>query len=176
MTAQTIFAGRIRIEYLKDPIGIDCTRPEIQWLPMGAKAQTAFRVVEKDPDGRILSDSGKVLSGATAIPESWNFLDDAGKPYASFNHYSYGSISSWLIDRAAGIRVENGELLIRPYPDPRLGWIRCESLTPLGRVRSAWRYEDGLVRFEVSVPCNTQATLLLPGREKLTLGPGDYRF
>ena len=117
-----------------------------------------------------------VKKGATAIPESWNFLDDEGKPYASFNHYSYGSISSWLIDRAAGIRVENGKLLIRPYPDQRLGWIDCESLTPLGRVRSAWRYEDGSFRFEISVPCSAEAAVILPGREPLTLGPGDYQF
>ena len=55
MTEATIRADRLRVEYLKDPIGIDCLQPEIQWLPTGAGAQTAFRVVERDPAG---SDRG----------------------------------------------------------------------------------------------------------------------
>ena len=65
MTEATIRADRLRIEYLKDPIGIDCLQPEIQWLPTGAGAQTAFRVVERDPAGTILSDSGKIPSRST---------------------------------------------------------------------------------------------------------------
>ena len=117
-----------------------------------------------------------VKKGATTIPESWNFITDDGKVHDSFNHYSYGSISSWLIDRAAGIRVENGQILIQPYPDPRLGSMDCSYLSPLGRIRSAWRYEGDRVLYEIDIPCNAQAALLLPGREKQILGPGQYRF
>lgn len=117
-----------------------------------------------------------VKHGATTIPESWNCITDDGKAHASFNHYSYGSISSWLIDRAAGIRVENGTILIKPYPDARLGSIDCSYLSPLGRIRSAWRYEAGEPRYVIEVPCNATACVKLPGREEMTLTPGTYEF
>ena len=115
-----------------------------------------------------------VKKGATAIPESWNFINDEGKVYNSFNHYSYGSISSWMVDRAAGIRVEKGELTIRPYPDPRLGSMDCIYHSPLGTVRSAWRYEGEDVKYEIEVPCNVSARVQLPGREETVLTAGTY--
>ena len=52
MTASGIYADRIQIEHLFHPSGIDQRRPEIQWIPVGAKKQTAFRLVEKDRTGR----------------------------------------------------------------------------------------------------------------------------
>ena len=117
-----------------------------------------------------------VKKGATAIPESWNFITDDGKVHDSFNHYSYGSISSWLIDRAAGIRVENGQILIRPYPDPRLGSMDCSCLSPFGRIRSAWRYEGDQIRYRIELPCSATARVCLPGREPVTLEAGEYTF
>ena len=65
MAAGSISADRIQIEHLFHPLGIDTRCPEIQWIPVGAKKQSAFRVVEKDRAGQLLFDSGKVLSSAT---------------------------------------------------------------------------------------------------------------
>ncbi len=136
-------------------------------------ADTAYALLLQDTPPSWLY---AVKKGATSIPESWNFINEKGVPYNSFNHYSYGSISSWLIDRAAGIRVEHGEMVIRPYPDKRLGTMDCCSLTPMGKVRSAWCYDGDTVRYEIEIPCNQAAKVLLPGREAMTLAAGKYSF
>ena len=52
-TSSQIYAHRIQIEHLNNPLGIDYHQPEIEWLPTGAKQQTAFRVVEKNPQGQV---------------------------------------------------------------------------------------------------------------------------
>ena len=54
-------AIRLRTEYLKDPMGIDCIHPRLMWNCEGGLEQTAYQVICTDPDqdGSVLFDSGK---------------------------------------------------------------------------------------------------------------------
>lgn len=36
-------ATRLRVEYLKNPIGIDITKPRLSWNCEGGKKQSAYR-------------------------------------------------------------------------------------------------------------------------------------
>lgn len=117
-----------------------------------------------------------ISQGATTIWEQWDGVDSEGKPHGSHNHYSYGAIVGWLFDRVCGIVVENGQLTIRPYPDRRLGYASARYLSPLGEIRASWQYQgDGLI-FDITVPCNTEATLILPDQRTMRLTPGTYQF
>lgn len=56
-------AVELRTEYLKDPVGIDFTRPRFFWQCEGGIIQTAYRIVCTG-GGETLWDSGKVISSA----------------------------------------------------------------------------------------------------------------
>ena len=66
--------------------------------------------------------------------------------------------------------------MVRFYPDKRLGSMDARSLTPMGKVRSAWCYDSDTVRYEIEIPCNQAAKVFLPGREAMTLPAGKYSF
>lgn len=117
-----------------------------------------------------------VKKGCTTIPESWDCFDEAGNPKDSFNHYSYGAVVGWLMDCVCGIVVEDGAITIRPYPDERLKYAGAVYDSPCGRIVSQWRYEEGTCRYRIEIPCNTKATVILPGREPQTLPAGIYTY
>ena len=118
MSASPIYAARIQIEHLTNPIGIDYICPEIEWLPVGAKSQTAFRIVETAPDGTLLSDSGKVLSSATTY-----------QPKAK--KHSRDIVSVWIElwdeeDKKGEIRFASYELGLTKASDFKAKWIDPE--------------------------------------------------
>lgn len=117
-----------------------------------------------------------VRKGATTIWESWDGVDEAGKVYSSFNHYAYGAVVGWLFDRVCGIAVEDGKISIRPYPDPRLGYAEAVYRSPVGTIRSAWKYEGDQLLFSVSIPSNTETRIQLPGEQPKLVPAGEYTF
>jgi alpha-L-rhamnosidase len=118
----------------------------------------------------------EVERGATTIWESWFGIRPDGTRRGSHNHYAFGSVSGWLMSRVAGIRLENGEILIRPYPDRRLRFVEAEYRSPMGTIRSAWRYEGERLLVEVQIPTNGKATLTLPDGSCHVLAPGCHSF
>lgn len=117
-----------------------------------------------------------VKKGATAIPENWGAYGEDGSVNGSFNHYSYGAIVGWIFDCACGIRVEDGQITICPYPDQRLGYAKASYESPFGKIVSGWRYEKDQVIFEVEIPANQKACLILPNGRKEELAAGSYQF
>lgn len=55
-------AIRLRTEYLKDPIGIDYTKPRLSWNCEGGEKQSAYEIEAKNENGEIVWQSGKVVS------------------------------------------------------------------------------------------------------------------
>lgn len=71
-----IRAIRLRTEYLKNPIGIDYTRPRLSWNCEGCIRQTAYQVIAEDEYGKQLWDSGKINSSKMVhIPWCGEALD-----------------------------------------------------------------------------------------------------
>lgn len=117
-----------------------------------------------------------VSKGATTIWENWKGVAEDGTVKDSMNHYSFGSVVGWLFDRVAGIVVEDGSITIRPYPDKRLGYAKAKYLSPLGEIISAWRYEEGQYIYEITIPCNAEAKVILPDGREFNLSAGSYIF
>ena len=117
-----------------------------------------------------------VIKGATTIWENWQGIAKDGSVRDSMNHYSFGSIVGWLFDRVCGIIVENGEIIIRPYPDPRLGYAKAVYLSPLGKIESSWIYKEHKIQFEFLVPGNCTARVFLPNKEEYTVEAGKYIY
>ena len=122
-----------------------------------------------------------VKMGATTIWERWNSVMPDGhinpEGMNSLNHYTFGSIAGWLVSYLCGIRPsEPGykKAVLEPMPDERLGEARAEINTAAGRFVCGWRFEDGNVRYEISVPFGAEAELRLPDSDPQILKCGKY--
>lgn len=123
----------------------------------------------------------EVKLGATTVWERWNsLLPDgtiSGTGMNSLNHYAYGSIVDWMYRNLCGFNpVEAApgykQAVLRPMPDPRIRSAKMEMDTASGQYKLSWRYDGQDLHYEVTVPFDCTADLMLPdGRtEKLTAG------
>ena len=126
-----------------------------------------------------------VTQGATTIWERW----DGQKPDGtfqtvgmnSFNHYAYGAIGEWLYTHVAGIEIDKENpgykhFILAPHPGGGLTNANAEFESMFGKIKSAWKIDDGNFMVEVEIPANTTATVILPNSEKKELGSGKYSF
>ena len=107
----------------------------------------------------------EIKHGATTIWETWDGVREDGSVHDSLNHYSYGAISGWLFKDVAGINLEFGEVLIKPHPNLELGHVDCLYNSPLGPIRSYWKYEDDKIDFEIELPSNVKGKAIFPNNE-----------
>lgn len=124
-----------------------------------------------------------VTQGATTIWERWNsYTKEKGfggmNAMNSFNHYSLGSVLSWLYEYALGIRRADKigwkKFIIKP-DFAGFSEISGGFETPFGRVESGYEIVGGKVKFYCTVPVNTQAEIILPGMTE-RVGSGKYFF
>ncbi len=121
----------------------------------------------------------EVVNGATSIWERWDSYtkeDGFGRHNAamnSFSHYAFGAVCEWMFRSLAGI--DSGEpgfnhVVLRPSPpspgsnpDQRpLHWVKAHHDSIHGRISSAWKLENGIFTYDVTVPPNTTASVFLP--------------
>ncbi len=126
-----------------------------------------------------------VTLGATTMWERWNswhpekgFVDTSMN---SLNHYAYGAVGDWMYRHIAGIDLDLAEdtgplLRLQPWPDARLG--RCDAAldSPVGRIESHWRLEDGKTSYTFVVPEGVTSELILPGEKSREIGSGKHEF
>ena len=144
-----------------------------------------------------------VRNGATTIWERWDgWTPEKGfqaSSMNSFNHYSLGSVGVWLYSGAAGIQADEAQpgykhFTLAPQFTSRLSHVKATLDTPYGVIASHWHAEGEQMLYDVTVPPNTTAELVLPvpardvrqggqalaGTEgnttKLALVAGAYRF
>ncbi len=107
-----------------------------------------------------------VTRGATTVWEFWDAVSDVGRlKMSSHNHYSPGSVGSWLYQVVAGLEIGAPgykRLLIQPRPGGGLTYARAACETLHGPAASAWRLADGYLHLDVTIPPNTTATVRLP--------------
>lgn len=128
--------------------------------------------------------------GATTMWERWNSYSHAdgfgSAGMNSFNHYAYGAIGAWMVERLAGLAPDPEQpgykhFFIQPFPGGPLQSAAAELETPYGLARSAWALEGDRLTLEATVPPNTTATLRVPAGWKgkdlpPALLPGTHRL
>jgi alpha-L-rhamnosidase len=112
-----------------------------------------------------------VKNGATTIWERWDgWTPEHGfqaSSMNSFNHYSLGSIGTWLYSSAAGIQPNDAspgykDFLLSPQFTSRLSSVKATFDSPYGVIASAWHLEKDQVLYDATIPPNSSATLTLP--------------
>lgn len=118
----------------------------------------------------------EVDCGATTIWEHWFGIMPDGERRSSHNHYAFGAVAGWLMSRVLGINLADGKITIRPYTDRRLGYASGKFISPLGEIKSSWRYDGDIITFEFTIPTAMNATVILPSGEQKLLQSGNHVF
>ena len=114
--------------------------------------------------------------GATTIWESWEGTEAQGG-IASLNHYSKGAVCEWLFKSMCGIRVAGeNHFIIAPKPGGSFTFAKAGYQSIYGRVESGWRKENEKYVFEVTVPSNTTADVILPDGSRHRVKAGIHKF
>jgi len=140
--------------------------------------ETAYKLVESD---RFPSWLYSIKQGATTIWERWDgYVKGRGfqsPGMNSFNHYAIGSVGEWMYGNILGIRSDGSDpgyrnIIISPKPGGSLLWARGSYHSINGAIEVSWKRADQHITFEVEIPANTRATLILPTTEQVTEGEG----
>lgn len=123
-----------------------------------------------------------VTKGATTIWEHWDGIMENGDFWSadmnSFNHYAYGAVADWVYGKAAGISTLEEypgyeRVRIAPQPDPRLDWLKASVDTRYGTIRSEWKKEGNVWRYEITTPVEAR---IVTGADSRTVPAGSYIF
>jgi alpha-L-rhamnosidase len=115
----------------------------------------------------------EITKGATTIWETWEGINEEGRPQLSLNHYSPGSVINFLHRKVAGLdAAEPGyhRIAIHPLPGGGLTHARAVYESVHGLIISEWMQENDRMQVNITIPANTRATVTLPGAlvEKIT--------
>lgn len=128
-------------------------------------SELAYKVLENEEKPGWLYE---VKSGATTIWEDW-------EGSVSHNHYSPGSVCEWMINTIAGIMVKGeNQFVIKPVPGGSLKYATAEYDSIYGKVTSSWEKSAGGYNFDIVIPSNTKATLLLPNGKEMQIDSGHH--
>lgn len=112
-----------------------------------------------------------VTQGATTIWERWDgqkpdgTFQDVGMN--SFNHYAYGAIGEWLYSRVAGIGIDEKHpgykhFVLAPHTGGDLTYVNASFESVHGTISSRWKLEEGNFTYNIEIPANTSAQVVLP--------------
>lgn len=127
----------------------------------------------------------EVSMGATTVWERWNsVLPDghiSGTGMNSLNHYAYGSIVEWMYRYMCGLNeTVPGFKKVRfaPNPDPenRVGKAQMVYDSASGRYECGWEKTESGYTYNITVPFDCEAEVVLPDGRTETVGKGSYTF
>ncbi len=159
------YGWRVGTGFLSTPLVLDVLAKE--------NVEYAYKLLENEEMPGWLF---MVKENSTTIWESWegDSTPDAG--IASLNHYSKGAVCEWLISGMCGLNVvgEN-KFVFEPKIGGKETYAKCEYQSIYGKVSCSWKKEGDKTTYEVILPPNTSAKLILPN-EKKEIHTGSYTF
>lgn len=126
-----------------------------------------------------------VTQGATTIWERWDsYTREKGfggqNAMNSFNHYSLGSVLSWIYSDILGVRREEenpgfSHFTLKPVAGS-LRYARGSVCTPYGTLWCGWEKEGSRGTYTCRIPANTRARVCLPDGREEEIGSGEHSF
>ncbi len=112
-------------------------------------------------------------NGATTLWEHWEFSDDT----FSHNHPMFGSVSQWMMNWLGGIQADPeaagfDRIVIRPQTPEGLDWVKSSYASVRGRIECNWTRKPGQLEFEIEIPVNTRARIMLPAKSVAAISEG----
>ncbi|KAA6341940.1 hypothetical protein EZS27_010274, partial [termite gut metagenome] len=145
----------------------------IQWLMRGLSDRGRFDLAFRIATNLDYPSWGYMIeSGATTIWELWNG-NTASADMNSGNHVMLlGDFVVWCYEYLAGIQntseTSTGfkHITMRPYSTEQLNYVKASYHSIHGVIKSAWNIKENVMQWDISVPCNTSATVYIPASSK----------
>ncbi|MBR6396094.1 MAG: family 78 glycoside hydrolase catalytic domain [Lachnospiraceae bacterium] len=135
--------------------------------------ETAYKLLENEEIPGWLS---MPKNGATTIWEGWEGPKAPGG-IASLNHYSKGALCEWLFEGMCGINMAGeGRFVIKPLPGGSFTFAKASYNSRYGLVSCGWKKTDSGYSYEIKIPANTTAKILLPDGKESEVTAGEYIF
>lgn len=116
----------------------------------------------------------QIKMGATTIWEHWDGLKPDGTMWSpdmnSFNHYAYGAVGEWLYRVVLGLEADEADpgyhhSIFCPQPGNAFDFAEGTYESVYGRISVRWERnrtdKQEEILLQITVPCNTTATLCL---------------
>ena len=134
----------------------------------------AYRLLENEEIPGWLS---MPKAGANTVWEAWEGPNAVSGGIGSLDHYSKGAVVEWLFGEMCGVRVDGeNHFMIAPKPGGSFTFAKAAYKSVYGEVRSGWEKTETGWRYEIVIPPNCTAEILLPDGTKKTVGCGKYIF
>ena len=146
--------------------------PLILYVLQEIDIKYAYRLLENEERPGWLS---MPKAGANTIWEAWEGPNSAAGGIGSLNHYSKGAAVEWLFKEMCGIHVDGeNHFVIAPKPGGHITFAHAEYRSLYGTVRSGWKKTGSGWTYEIEIPSNCTAEILLPDGTKQTVAKGVY--
>lgn len=143
-------------------VGFVGVQPLLKYLSENSHIATAYRMVaqEESPGWLHMIQNGD----KSTVAENLN-----AEGYGT-GHHPFGScVGHWFYQYLAGIQVGEQagwqQFRLQPGIVEALDFVEAEMQTPFGQLKSAWYRENGKLRYEIIIPPNTRAEIVLPVAE-----------
>jgi len=118
-----------------------------------------------------------MVNGATTLYENWNI---AAKSDISLNHIMFGDIGAWLYKGIGGIQPDEANpgfknVLLTPAFMDELNYFTAEHTGRYGKIISSWKRIGKTIRYTVSIPANSTATIRFPAEKKVYSGSNQIK-
>ncbi|MBR7927590.1 family 78 glycoside hydrolase catalytic domain [Aerococcaceae bacterium zg-ZUI334] len=123
----------------------------------------------------------EVNMGATTTWERWDSLLPDGKisgiDMNSMNHYAYGAVEDFIIEKLLGINLpevhdDSAMYMIKPHYTNHLDWVEGSLVTANGEISVRWEKINDAYQTTVTVPVRTNAKFVLKTGDVIELLPG----
>jgi alpha-L-rhamnosidase len=154
--------------------GILGTKYMLQVLSEAGETELAYKIATQSD----FPGWGWMLkNAATTLWEHWDFSDNT----FSHNHPMFGSVSQWMMNWLGGIQPDSSavgydQIVIRPQTPKGLDWVNSSYRSVRGQITSNWKRVGDSVRFEVVIPPNSSAGVVLPSGLHLVSFKGNRPF
>ncbi|RZK56504.1 MAG: alpha-rhamnosidase, partial [Pedobacter sp.] len=153
-------AKRVEADGFHLDVGLLGTKAILNALSENGHADVAYKIASQ----RTFPSWGWwIANGATTLYENWPI--DA-KSDISMNHIMFGEIGAWLYKAPGGIKPDENQpgfkhILLQPHIVDGLEYFEASHDGPHGKIKSAWKKVKGGVRYEISIPANSSASIKL---------------
>ncbi|MEX2335975.1 MAG: family 78 glycoside hydrolase catalytic domain [Fulvivirga sp.] len=153
-------AKRVEADKFHIDVGLLGSKSLLNALSENGHADVAYKVASQET---YPSWGWWIVNGATTLYENW---DIESARAMSLNHIMFGEVSAWFYKALGGIKPDPNQpgfknILLQPHFVQGLEAFDASYDGPHGTITSSWEKTNKRVKYSVTVPPNSSATLLL---------------
>ncbi|HEX2983101.1 MAG TPA: family 78 glycoside hydrolase catalytic domain [Ignavibacteriales bacterium] len=153
-------AKRVEADNYHLDVGLLGTKSILNALSENGYADIAYNVAAQET---YPSWGWWIVNGATTLYENW---DIESKYDISLNHIMFGEIGAWIYKALGGIKPDPSQpgfknVILEPHFVPGLENFEASHIGPYGKIISSWKREGEKIFYNVTVPANSTAAVLL---------------